>query len=365
MANFGQPIGDFSIDTAIDNEMMSESPLMNYNNSELKEHPLVTVVVPVYNHERFVAECLDSIINTRYPRLEIIIINDRSPDNSDRAIKDWITKHQDYKIRYINHECNIGLPRSLNEAIRLSQGQYFCHIAGDDVMLPNSITDRLEYFQCHPDKLAVFSDCHVMHTQGQLTHQSVIEDLHPNIGMRKKYLMIDSLLPYSIIFSFSVSGAAFMCRRELFDTLGFYDEQLIIEDWDMYIRCALSGKLGFCPVYVSSFRVHDKNMHKLFFSKPEFAETLEIILAKHLSKVRGLIWLRLFAQRGLLLTSKIETNFLKRSVLRIVYKLLSSISKLAYLNLLHWSYLTSSKRKDSSFTVDGVTRGRKAKLALN
>lgn len=288
---------------------------------------MVTVVVPVYNHALFVYRCLDSIFAIREPPLEIIVINDQSPDNSDEVIKEWIKAHPNANIRYIYHERNIGLPKSLNEAIRLSHGEYFCHISGDDIMLPNGIIDRIKYLQSHSDKLAVFSDCHVIDQRDSLLYESVIEDLHPRIGMRKRYLAIDHLIPFSVVFNFTVAGAAFMCRKILFDQIGLYDEELLIEDWDLYIRAATTGVLGFCDTYVANFRLHDKNMHKLFFSQPVYYQTIKRILEKYIPITYGLIHLRLIA-RKLLIDANSEPSAVRRLCRKIPAKAFSATTKL-------------------------------------
>ena len=292
--------------------------------------PLVTVAVPVYNHAPYVLNCLKSILAVDYRPLEIIIINDRSPDNSDEIIRSFIASCPvtNTNIQYIYHEQNMGLPKSLNEAIQNSHGDYFCHISGDDTMLSTGIAERVKYLQTHPNKLSVFSDCHVVDDRGFFICDSVIEDLHPRIGMRKKYLTIDRLIPYGVVFNFTVAGAAFMCRRLLFEQIGLYDEELLIEDWEFYIRAATACVLGFCNVYVANFRLHDKNMHKLFFGQPAYRETIRRITDKHIPKTKGIIRLRLIARR-LLIIADSHQGKTWRSVLKVPAKGLSVGTKIA------------------------------------
>lgn len=309
---------------------MTESSRITNNLQNDDSNPLVTVAVPVYNHAPFVRKCLESIFAVDYRPLEVIIINDQSPDNSDEVIRDFIKSYSatNITIQYIYHEQNLGLPKSLNEAIQHSHGAYFCHISGDDTMLSKGIMERVNYLQAHPSKLSVFSDCHVVDDQGDRVCDSVIEDLHPRIGMRKKYLTVDRLILYSVVFNFTVAGAAFMCRNLLFDQIGIYDEELLIEDWDLYIRAASVGLLGFCNTYVANFRLHDKNMHKLFFSQPVYRETIKRIVDKHIPLTNGLIRLR-FISRKLLIIADSHQGKMGRSVLKVPAKGLSAGTKIA------------------------------------
>ena len=221
--------------------------------------PRVTVIVPVYNQAAYVGEALDSVAGTGYPALEILVINDASRDESSAVILDWIHKNPEYDVVFLNHEHNIGLTKSLNEAIRIARGEYVCLLAGDDALLPNGIADRVRYLLENPSKLAVFADCQVMGPDGTQLHESGIEDLYRNKGMRKKTLAIEPLLPSCIVFHWAVPGPVFMCRTDAYTVVGPYDESLLAEDWDMYLRLAATGRLGFLSRPVARYRIHPTN----------------------------------------------------------------------------------------------------------
>jgi glycosyltransferase involved in cell wall biosynthesis len=222
--------------------------------------PRVTVIVPVYNHAAYAEEALDSVVNTHYPELEIIVINDASKDGSGAVIADWMRRNPDQNVVFLNHEHNLGLTKSLNEAVRIARGDYVCLLAGDDALLPGGIADRVRYLLDHPHKLAVFADCHVMDQDGAPLYESGIEDLYPRHGMRKSILAFDELIPASIAFHWAVPGPVFLCRAEAFKIVGPYDETLVAEDWDMYLRLAAGGRLGFLPRCVARYRVHAANL---------------------------------------------------------------------------------------------------------
>lgn len=254
--------------------------------------PLVSVVVPVYNHAAFVVECLDSIVETGYPNIEMVIINDCSRDNSHDIVQHWVRDNQQYNVIYVNHEQNKGLTKTLNEAISIVSGEYFCLIAADDVMLQNGIIDRVRYLMERPNKLAVFADCHVIDESGKIIFDSAIEDFYHS-GLRKVELNIDSLIPYCLIFHWGIPGPVFLCRVELFIQLGGYDEELKIEDFDMYLRIASTGCLGFVDVFVSKYRVQSKSMVSSQLSMVQ-REAVKVI-KKQSDSFKGIARMRLLA----------------------------------------------------------------------
>lgn len=103
-----------------------------------ENNKLVSVIVPVYNVEKYLAQCIDSIINQTYKNLEIILVNDGSPDNSGKIADDYAT--QDERIKVI-HQKNSGVSAARNAGINRSIGDYICFADADDYLMP----DYVEY----------------------------------------------------------------------------------------------------------------------------------------------------------------------------------------------------------------------------
>lgn len=222
--------------------------------------PRVTVLVLVYNMERYIAEALDSVVGTGYPALELRIIDDGSKDGTVHQIRNWIRDNPGHDVVVTVHAQNHGVTRSLNEGIREARGELICLLAADDVLLPQGIAARVRYLQENPEKLAVFADCHVIDADGNQLHESGIEGLYVLSGMRKDILAFDECVAPSIVFNWGVPGPVFMCRARAYDVVGRYDETLIAEDWDMYLRLAAIGGIGFVPAYVAKYRWHPSNV---------------------------------------------------------------------------------------------------------
>ena len=108
--------------------------------------PLVSVVITCYNHEKFVQDSIQSVIDQTYQNIELIIIDDGSKDGSVEKIKEMLPACQERFIRFeFRHRPNKGLSETLNEALEWCEGEYYSAIASDDMMLPEKIIIQINY----------------------------------------------------------------------------------------------------------------------------------------------------------------------------------------------------------------------------
>ena len=120
--------------------------------------PLVSILVPAYNSSKTVVETLDSIYDQTYPKLELIVSDDCSTDSTVQVCREWMEEHKDRFVRteLLTVERNTGISANLNRAERACQGEWVKGIAGDDLLLPNCISDYVDYVTKHPDAVCVF-----------------------------------------------------------------------------------------------------------------------------------------------------------------------------------------------------------------
>lgn len=109
--------------------------------------PLVSVFIPVYNAEKYIAESLESILNQTYDNLEILLVDDGSTDRSVEIIKSY----NDPRIRLIQNEKNMGIPYTRNVGLDHANGKYMAIMDSDDISLPDRIEKQVRFLEGNPD----------------------------------------------------------------------------------------------------------------------------------------------------------------------------------------------------------------------
>ncbi|MDB5248565.1 MAG: glycosyl transferase family 2 [Segetibacter sp.] len=220
------------------------------------EFPLVSVLIPCYNHEKYVDQALNSVVDNSYSNKEIVIIDDGSTDGSYEKIKIWASKNSHLiKVRAFTRE-NKGLATTLNELIELAAGEFLCLLASDDLLITDSIEKRIAVLLQNPDKLVVIGDAKVINTEGEVIMQSAIEDLY--FGKKSNYLTVEGL-KYSVINEWSIPGPVILVKKSLYNLIGSYPTNLLAEDLNFYLQVIGRELLIFVDEPVALYRVHDLN----------------------------------------------------------------------------------------------------------
>ncbi len=221
--------------------------------------PLVSVLIPAFNHERFVERCLDSVLEDPYPAKELVIIDDGSTDRTGEVIDEWVARHRGrLPIQYVRRE-NKGIAATLNELAVRAHGQLLRPGASDDYLLPGGLEAQVRYLQAHPGKRAVIGDSIVVDADGNKLHDSGMCDLH---GADKRLYRSDDGIRRAIIRHWAVGGPVALIRKDALDTITRWSEGLRIDDWDLFLGLAAHNALGFIDVRVCAYRIHGSNLSK-------------------------------------------------------------------------------------------------------
>jgi glycosyltransferase involved in cell wall biosynthesis len=222
------------------------------------EKPLVSVIISAYNHEKYVEQTLNSILEDSYPNKEIVIINDGSKDATHDIISAWTDKNAGkISVNYLSRE-NKGLTRTLNELITRTKGEIILPIASDDFLVNDTISERVEAL-CLSDKLIMISDSMVVDDQSRMISDSGVFNYYR--GKKEKYFSESGLIS-EILFNWSLVGPVCLIKKEAFSTVGLYDTDLIQEDWDFFFRAAALRCVMFYDRTVAGYRVHSTSTHK-------------------------------------------------------------------------------------------------------
>lgn len=210
--------------------------------------PLVSVVVPSYNHASFIESCLQSIFAQDYTNKQVIVIDDGSTDGS----RELLQRLQDDYPFTLRVQANQGLLSTLNRALALADGELFVPIASDDVMLPGRLSRQVEHMRSHP--------------QVAICGGNIVPIAENGERLPHKYRHRPARrLDFRAVFCGTVAGApapSMMLRTDVVHSVGGYDETMHIEDLLMMLKVTRAGYfIDVLEDDLAFYRVHDGNTH--------------------------------------------------------------------------------------------------------
>lgn len=205
---------------------------------------LVSVVIPIYNGEKYISETVRSVLDQSYTELEVLCIIDGTKDQSLSIIKGL----GDHRIKMYEHE-NRGATYTRNRGLSLATGEYIIFLDQDDVIKPEFIEAAIQEM-VRTGSTGVAVNGHVIDSQGRF--------LRPLYRINKPKLTLHSLLKGNQMYT----ASQVLLKRKSVSEIGGFDvlaDQA--DDWDMWINQARKGKLVFLDRDLLRYRLHDANQH--------------------------------------------------------------------------------------------------------
>lgn len=206
----------------------------------------VSVIIPTYNHARFLGEAIDSALRQTHAPGEVIVIDDGSTDET----ADVLTRYEG-RIKIVSQQ-NRGVAAARNAGVALASGQLLAFLDADDVWLPAKLERQVARFQAEPDIGLVHCGVDEIDADGARLRR--VQD-----GL-EGWVADDMLLSMRSVILGGGSGA--MIPLALIKDAGGFDEALSTSaDWDLYYRLARRYRVGFIREVLLSYRIHGSNMH--------------------------------------------------------------------------------------------------------
>ncbi len=241
--------------------------------------PLVTVLVPVYNAEKYLAQALQCIINQTYKNLEVLIINDGSTDNSEAIIKDFQGK--DPRIKYISQQ-NQGVARTLRRGVELARGELIRRHDADDLSLPHAIAEQVKFLQEHPEVGAVATQqCHLTEN-GKIAWHKRLPREEWFEGKDYKELKLDDFSPDRA--APIVHGSVMFYRSLALEVGNYRPEFLVAEDYDLWLRIMDRKKIVILHSCTYFLRIHGSSAMSRYRGFARFYNALAIEMARQRRK---------------------------------------------------------------------------------
>lgn len=208
--------------------------------------PLVTVAVPCYNHEKFVVQCIESIIAQTYKNIELVVVDDGSVDCSPDVLRNLMQK---YNFKLILQK-NQGLPKTINIILKQhTNGKYFSLCASDDYWLPDKIEKQVAFMEANRFYPACYGKTFYVDEYSNILQR---QDMNNDI-LKSGYLFDD-------IFLFKIHQPVnYMYRTSIFNEVGYFNESILAEDYYMNLKISSKYTIGFLDEYLSFYRVTDNS----------------------------------------------------------------------------------------------------------
>jgi glycosyltransferase involved in cell wall biosynthesis len=230
--------------------------------------PLISVIMPVYNNEKFINEAINSVLHQSYANFELIIWDDGSTDNTVKKLEE-IT---DVRVSYYHSRDNKGAAYARNQLFKLAQGEYIALMDSDDLCHPDRFNIQLNYLKSHEGIDIVGTDFSCF---GDDSSVSEIEETMPTESNE---------VLWSAFFHLQICNASIMFRSKVLDFVGGYDVQFMTsaEDLDFVYRallrfkmCNISQKLYFVRKHnqSASFQFREKQIKNTDFLRRRFTKS--------------------------------------------------------------------------------------------
>jgi glycosyltransferase involved in cell wall biosynthesis len=232
----------------------------------------VSVIIPVYNCERYVCAAVESVLAQTYPLHEIIVVDDGSTDTTCAALD----RHRD-SITYI-YQKNAGEPSARNTGIRRASGEYVAFLDADDLWLPEKLRAQMEQFEVHPEYGLVYTDMMTFNESGIL-----VESVRASRG---RVYCSGRIFPQLFQETLFGSGSV-VFRKACIETAGVFDESFLIgSDYEMWLRMARYFEFGYVDKPLLQYRQHSEMSTQTLGRIPQNGtpwqvKVLESILARY------------------------------------------------------------------------------------
>lgn len=202
--------------------------------------PEISIVLPVYNGEKYLQESIESVLSQTFTDWELILVDDCSTDGSLKIMEKY--KSIDKRIRIVRNEANLKLPASLNEGFSIAEGRFLTWTSDDNLYLESALEEMYQYLHDYKDQMMVVADMKIFFEDGS---KEQLFEANP-----------DDLPIVNGI------GACFLYRRQVLERVGNYDDTaFLVEDYDYWLRVFMAyGKIGSISKVLYRYRSHHNSL---------------------------------------------------------------------------------------------------------
>ena len=233
---------------------------------------LISVIMPAYNHEKYVQEAIQSVINQTYQNIELIIIDDGSKDSTWQKIQELKPLCEKRFVRVIfETQENQGTCRTLNKLISYANGDYLFLIASDDKMKPQAIELEYDFLSKHPDYALCVGDDEIIDSDSKVCYwdneRNIVYDesraaFKTFATFLQKALNSKEFGRYDKLYQTNHIPNGYLIRKSIFEKIGQFTVDAPLEDYWLMLQISKYAKMKYIDKILYSYRWHNTNTIK-------------------------------------------------------------------------------------------------------
>jgi len=233
--------------------------------------PLVSVVVPTYNVERYIDECFQSIFGQTYKNIEVIVVHTVSPDETYRILHKYL-----HRVKLVKTESRLPISRIRNLGVRQAEGDYIAFCDADDCWHPEKIRCQIETHLSNYGVGLTYTDLIRISETGQEIGRLSGHEWNFKKFLRRRFIAFSSV----------------MVKTKLIKEAGLFDEKILAEDFDLLIRLSRVTNFKRVAGFYTYYRITPGSLSRCL-SRPQHHLVVASVFAKHhMTKLRIKCYLR-------------------------------------------------------------------------
>jgi len=211
------------------------------------KNPAISVIMPVYNAQRYLKEAIESVLKQTFEDFEFLIVDDGSTDASEKIVRSF----DDPRIVYVKNERNLGIAKSLYRGVELARGEYIARMDADDICMPQRLERQLKYFATYPETDLLFTEIEFVDFQGEECGEWPVD------RACSTHEEIVSVLPRQNC----LAHPTLMVRRSLLQKHPYDSRAFASEDYNLWLRLAAEGyRFAKIPEPLLKYRIHSTSL---------------------------------------------------------------------------------------------------------
>ncbi|ACA60196.1 glycosyltransferase [Candidatus Desulforudis audaxviator] len=219
-----------------------------------KRSPVVSVIIPTYNHKDFIKDAIESVLQQTFQDFEVIVADDASNDGTATIVKSYAQQYPE-KIKAVIGDRRLGIAGNINRALRLATGKYIAWLGGDDLMYPTKLEKQVRYLEAHPEITGCHHDADVYDEQTKQV-VGVFSELYSR-GNKK---LVEGRIEVLFDPGAFMLPSTMMFRRNACPPHGFDERLRYANDWLFDIETFRSGRIGAIKEVLGVYRRHGGNV---------------------------------------------------------------------------------------------------------